>query len=230
MYWDTSPVNLQQADEASRRALELDLELAEAHVARGLAVSLKKNYTEAEQHFETAIRLDPSLFAARYFYARTCQSQGKLLEAARHFEQACQLAPDNYQPATHLGTIYAGLGRKADADAACHRAVQIISKHLDLHPDDARALYLGATVWCKLGEPARALEWAGRALAMDPEEPMTLYNVACVYSLQGQIDPALDCLENAVKHGFTHKGWIEHDSDLNPLRSHPRYQALLQAL
>src|SRR5205823_3318540 len=42
MYWDTSAANLQQADAASRKALELDPDLAEAHVARGLAVSLKK--------------------------------------------------------------------------------------------------------------------------------------------------------------------------------------------
>jgi serine/threonine protein kinase/Flp pilus assembly protein TadD len=230
MYWDISAANLQQADDASRKALELDPDLAEAHVARGLAVSLKKNFAEAEQEFQTAIRLDPTLFAARYFFGRTAQAQGKLLEAATLFEQAWQLRPDDYQAATHLGSIYAGLGRKADAEAACQRAAAVVGKHLELHPDDARALYLGAIVWCQIGEPARGLEWAGRALAMDPQEPVTLYNVACVYALQGQIEGALDCLENAVKHGFAHKAWIEHDSDLTSLRGHPRYQALLLAL
>src|SRR5262249_47717552 len=99
-----------------------------------------------------------------------------------------------------------------------------------LHPDDARALYLGATVWASLGESGRALEWANRALALGPDDPMTLYNVASVYALQGEIEKALDCLENAIKHGFAHKGWIEHDSDLASLRSHPRYQALLQGM
>ena len=230
MYWDTSAAHLQQADEASRKALELDPDLAEAHVARGLAISLKKNYAEAEQEFQAAIRLDPTLFAARYFFGRTCLAQGKLLEAARLFEQACQLRPDDYQAASHLGSIYTGLGRIADAEAAGQRAVGIVGKHLELHPDDARALYLGAVVWCQLGEPARGLEWAGRALAMDPAEPVTLYNVACFYALQGQIEGALDCLENALKHGFAQKEWIEHDADLAPLHGHPRYQALLQAL
>ena len=230
MYWDTSPANLRQADEASRRALELDPGLAEAHVARGLAVSLKKNYAEAEQEFETAIRLDPSLFAARYFYGRACHAQGKLLESARLFEQACQLRPDDYQAATHLVSLYTGLGRKADAEAASRRAAEVVGKHLDLHPDDARALYLGAVLWCQMGEPARGLEWAGRALALDPNEPVTLYNVACVYALQGQTEPALDCLENALKHGFAHKAWIEHDADLVSLHGNPRYDALLLAL
>jgi tetratricopeptide (TPR) repeat protein len=225
-----STAHLQQADDASLKALSLDPDLAEAHVARGLAVSLKKHYAEAEQEFETAIRLDPTLLAARYFYGRACQAQGKLHEAARLFEQACQLRPDDYQAATHLGSIYGGLGRQADAQAAHQRAKQTIEKHLELHPDDARALYLGGVVWCKLGEPARGLDWASRALALDPKELVTLYNVACLYALQRQIKQSLDCLENALKHGYAHKEWIEHDADLAPLHGHPRYQALLAAL
>jgi serine/threonine protein kinase/tetratricopeptide (TPR) repeat protein len=229
-YWDTDPAHLRQADEASRKALELDPGLAEAHVSRGLAVSLKKEYAEAEREFDAAIRLDPNLFEARYFFGRAFMAQGKLDEAARLYEQACQLRPDDYQAATHLGSIYAGLGRKADGQAACQRCAEVLVKHVELHPDDARALYLGAVVWCQLGEAARGLEWAERALAMDPEEPMTLYNVACFYSLQGKTGQALDCLENALKHGFAHKEWIEHDSDLAPLRDQPRYQALLKTL
>jgi serine/threonine protein kinase/Flp pilus assembly protein TadD len=229
-YWDPTPEHLKQADEASRKALELDPNLAEAHVARGLAVSLTKQFAEAEREYETAIRLDPSLYAAHYFYGRACQSQGKLAEAARLFEQACQLCPDEYQSATHLGSVYAGLDCAADARSADERGLKTVERHLELHPDDARALYLGATALCRVGDRARAVEWASRALAMDPEEPVTLYNVACVYSLQGQIEKAIDCLEGALKHGFAHKEWIEHDSDLNPLHEHPRYQALLQTL
>jgi hypothetical protein len=65
---------------------------------------------------------------------------------------------------------------------------------------------------------------------MDPEEPLTLYNVACTYSLLGQPQEAIDCLERAVKFGYRHKQWLEHDSDLNALRGHPRFQELLQSL
>jgi tetratricopeptide (TPR) repeat protein len=230
MYFDSNPANLEKADEASRKALELAPDLAEAHVARGLAVSLKKDYADAAHEFQTAIRLDPTSFAARYFFGRTCKAEGKLVEAAHLFEQACRLRPDEYQVATHLPSTYAGLGRKADAQAAYQRAVAVASRHLELHPGDARALYLGATGWASLGDSARALEWVGRALAMDPNDPVTLYNVACVYALHGEVEKALDCLVNALKHGFAHKEWIEHDGDLNSLRSHPRYQTLLQGI
>src|SRR5262249_39799312 len=154
----------------------------------------------------------------------------KHLEEARLFEQACQLRPDDYQAASHLPSTYAALGRPADATAAAHRAVEVIARHLGLNPDDARALYLGAVVCCQSGKTEQGLEWAGRALTLEPEDPVTQYNVACVYAVQGRIEPAIECLENAVKHGFAHKEWIEHDSDLASLHGHPRYQALLQSL
>jgi hypothetical protein len=48
--------------------------------------------------------------------------------------------------------------------------------------------------------------------------------------VQGEIEKGIECLESAVKNGFAHKGWIEHDSDLASLRSHPRYQALLRGM
>jgi len=46
----------------------------------------------------------------------------------------------------------------------------------------------------------------------------------------GLIDEELKRLENAVDFGFGHKAWIEHDTDLDPLRSDPRFQAVLARL
>jgi serine/threonine protein kinase/tetratricopeptide (TPR) repeat protein len=229
-YWDPNPEHLRQADEASRKALELAPELAEAHGARGLAVSLNKAYEEANAEFETAIRLDPSLYEARYFYGRACWAQGKLTQAAELFEQASKLRPEEYQASSHLTSIYAGMGRKADAQTAARRCLARIERHLSLQPEDARAHNLGAVVLSQMGESAKALEWAGRALTLDPEEPFILYNIACVYSLLAQTEMALDCLEQAAKHGFRQKEWIENDSDLKPLHGEARYQELLKSL
>jgi hypothetical protein len=40
------------------------------------------------------------------------------------------------------------------------------------------------------------------------------------------IDEALGCLERAVENGFGHREWLDHDSDLDPLRDNARFQAL----
>src|SRR6185436_7094026 len=107
----------------------------------------------------------------------------------------------DYQASSHLASIYHGLGRIADSQAASQRCLEIVVRHVELHPDDVRAVYLGAVCMCQAGETTRPLEWAERALAMDPDEPVTLYNVACVLSLLGHAQRALECLESALKHG-----------------------------
>ncbi len=228
MYWDTTEDNLKEADTASRKAIELDPESAEAHASRGLAVYLHKKYDEAEKEFETAIRLDPKLFEAYYFFARARFQQGRLAEAAQLFEHASGVKPEDYQAPVLLGMVYTGLSRIPDAQEAYRRGAQMAERHLELHPDDARALYLGAGAWCQLGERDRSREWARRALAMDPEEPSVLYNVACVYALLGKAEECIDCLEKVMERGHWYRGWAEKDSDLNSVRDHPRFQALLK--
>jgi non-specific serine/threonine protein kinase len=229
MYWEASEENLKAADDASQKALLLDPDLAEAHVSRGLAISLSRRYEEAEQEFEMALRLDPKLYEAFYFYARACFQQGKLERAGELFENAAKLKPDDYQAPSMLALALEAQGRITEATGAHRRALRAAEKHLELHPDDARALYLGATDLCQLGERARSLDWARRALAIDPEDCGILYNVACVYSLQGLIEESVDCLEKALQHGFWYKRWAQHDSDLDSVRSHPRFQALMNS-
>jgi len=230
MYWEASEANLKEADAASRKALELDADSAEAHASRGLAVSLRKEYDEAAKEFETAIRLDPKLFEAYHFFARARFSEGKLEEAAKLFSQASQVNPEDYQSPSLLGMVYNGLGRKAEAEVAYRRAVEVAERHQALHPDDARAFYLGANASCQLGERERSLQWARRALEIEPDDAGVLYNIACVYSLQGQVEEGIDCLEKSITSGMGQKEWIEHDSDLDALRNHPRFQALLARL
>jgi len=230
MYYESTEANLKEADAASRKALELDPDLAEAHAARGLAVSLSQRYDEAQREFEEAIRLNPKLFEAWYFYARARFAEGKLEEAARLFEEACRVNPDDYQSPSLLGGVYDGLGRPADAKEAYRRALLLSEKHLQLHPDDARAVYMGAAALSQLGDRPGSIEWADRALAMDPEDAGVLYNVACVYALLGEKEKAMTTLEKSVDCGMGQREWVENDSDLASLRDHPRFKPLLERL
>ncbi|HEU4699196.1 MAG TPA: protein kinase [Gemmatimonadales bacterium] len=229
-YWDASEANLQEADSASRKALELAPGLAEAHAARGLAVSLSKHYDEADREFEEALRLDPRLFEGPYYYALACFQRGDYAKAARLFRQASEVRPEDYQ-APALGALCIdALQGPEGARAAYAAALPVIERHLELNPEDPRALYLGANTLSKLGERARSLEWAGRAQAIDSEDSAVLYNVACVYAVEGQLDDALKCLEQAVHNGFGHREWIENDPDLAPLHALPGYRMLLESV
>lgn len=226
-YWDSSESNVAAALAASERAAGLAPRLAEARVARGVALSLAKRYDEAEQEFVAAAERQPDSFDAFYFRARSCRSQGQDALAAQWYERACALRPEDYATPQLLASVYMGLGRPEEAKATQRRALQLAERQLERYPDDARALYLGAGALATLGDATRAREWAKRAVAMDPDDSAVLYNVACAYALLGLTDSAIDCLEQAIANGFRHWQWIEHDSDLDGLRASPRFEALL---
>ena len=230
MYWDGSRANLEGADSASRKALELAPEIAEAHASRGFALTLERNYEGARLEFATAIRLNPNLYEAHYLYARAHLQAGNLEEAVREFEEAARVRPEDYQAILLSTGPLKGLGRLDASKAAQRRGLTVVEKHLELNPGDARALYLGSVALIELGERERGLEWAGRARAANESDSLVLYNVACTYAVANLVDKAIDCLDSAIQNGFGHRAWIENDSDLDSLRQDPRFQALLKRL
>ena len=221
---------LDQALNASQKALELDPALAEAHLSRGLTMAITSDYNAAEKEFENAIQLNPQLFEAYYQFGRTCTGQGKHEQASKLFEKASQLQPDNYESATLLAASYRETDGKTAWENQCRKAIAVTRNHLDLNPEDTRALCLGAIALVGTGDSKEAIQWIEKALALEPNEMAVLYNATCLYSLLGRFDRALDLFEQRVKSGTINRGWIDNDSDLDPIRSHPRFQAALQKL
>ncbi len=228
--FEASDSNLHNADSASRRALELGPDLAEAHVARGHALSLSGNHDEASSEFETALKLNAQLFDAAYMYGRALLAQGHLERAAEMFERAASLRPEDYTVPGFLAGIYLSLGRTAEAQQASQRAYEASAKRLQLNPDDPRALYMGGTALARLGDFKQAAEWADQALAINANDATVLYNVACIYSVSGKSEEAITLLERAVAAGFGHLAWIENDSDFDPLRTNERFVELLRKI
>ncbi|HVS59075.1 MAG TPA: protein kinase [Gemmatimonadaceae bacterium] len=229
-YFDSRAVNSVQADVASQKALELVPDLAEAHLARAFALRLGEHAEEAEKEFEAAIKLDPKLFDAFYFYGRSLKYQGRYAESAKMLERASLLRPEDFQAPAFLGGAYAGMGMRAEANAARRRAVKLIEQRLDLNPDDARAYNLGATTLMKLGNTPRAMEFAAMSLSIEPDDPLILYNVACMYALMDKREDALGHLERAVRNGFGHKESMANDPDLDSIRRTPWFHAIAQAM
>jgi TolB-like protein/Tfp pilus assembly protein PilF len=230
IYFDPRSVNSIQADLASQKALQLAPDLAEAHLARAFALRIAENLAEAEKEFEKAIRLDPKLYDAFYFYGRALMYQKRYPEAAKMLERAALLEPDNFQAPAFLGGAYAGMGMRAEANAARRRAVKLIEQRLDIDPDHARAYNLGATTLMKLGNIPRALEFATKSLSIEPDDPLILYNVACMYALMDKREDALAHLERAVRNGFGHKESMANDPDLESIRRTPWFHAIVQAM
>ena len=229
MFWDVNDEHLRQADLASRKAIELDPELDQAWVARGVAVSLARRLDEADEHFERALELNPEMFEAHYFQGRGHYAHGERERAVECFRKASEARPEDYQAPSLLGSTLAGLGRTEEADQAFRDTWRLSQKHLEVYPGEARALYFGAIALCQIGgHREQALELAGRALAMDPEEPQVLYNVCCVYALLGRREDAIDCLRKTIEHGGWWKTWAKNDPDLVAIQDDPRFIALVE--
>jgi adenylate cyclase len=145
--------------------------------------------------------------------------------------KAAEINPADYKPPALLIQVYRSLGRENDSDAAARKTIEIAERNLVLYPDDSRPACTGALALIQLGDKERAKDWAARAQAIENEDPVSLYNLACVYSQLGEADAVFDLLERAIvnRRPFW-KDWIENDSDLDPLRNHPRYAQLIAQL
>src|SRR5205085_1682913 len=182
----------------------------------------RSNYQLARRMFARAVELDP-LYARAYAGIADCDSFLFL----------------HYQLPAGVDSILVTRGKALSLDdrlaaAHCSRVpgIERAKSELMVHPENARPAYLGANALVALGEKERAREWASRALSIDPDDVLTQYNVACVYSLMGDIEQAFDLLERLLPSAGQElrRGGIKYDSDLDPLRSHPRYQKILEIL
>ena len=101
-------------------------------------------------------------------------------------------------------------------------------------PDDAMAICTGAVTLVSLGEKRRAEEWAGRALAISPEDYLVHYNAACTYAVTGKFHAAFERLEHIYTRAPRVRSWllgiVKHDVQLDSLRDRPEFQRFLTRL
>jgi adenylate cyclase len=230
MYVDPKNSYRDEASKASKKAVELDPSLAEAHASRGLACLICEDFAMAETEFEQALELNPGLFEAYYYYGRARFHQGDMEGAAELFEKAAKANPADYQSRLLRVQVLRGMGRYDEALEEAKLSVAAVEKHIEWNPDDARALHLGAGSLVVLGDIERAEKWLQRALEIDPNDSVVLYNVACNYATLAQTGKALDYLEQAIEHGTVSASWMKNDEDLVSLHGLPRYREMLAKL
>ena len=229
-WWGAGDGELDEAERASRIAMELDPELADAHVARGLTLSLRRAFDEAEANFESAIRINPQLFEAFYLYGRSCFARGQIARSAELFGSAAAVRPDDFQSAFLHGQSLRMIGREAEGRAANLESVRRAERILALNPREIRTLSLGSGALQEAGDLDRAQAWLARALEIDPEDLGALFNGACFHTRIGRNDRAMDLLERAFNLGGGKRAWFENDPDYDPLRGHPRFEAMIARL
>ncbi|HEY8184217.1 MAG TPA: protein kinase [Thermoanaerobaculia bacterium] len=224
--------DLQQAEQASLKAVELAPDLAESSTSRGLVLMLGRHYDEAEKQFRRAIALNPRSFDAHYYFGRSLFAANRMQESEEMLRRAADLRPEDYQALGIVAMILRDAGRLEEVRDVSLETMNRIERWLDINPRDARALYLGALRLRELGRVEEGRAWIERALAIASDDSFALYNSACFYSLVGEPDRALDLLERMTQTDqlSTSRDWMLHDPDLDSLRDSPRFQAVLKRL
>ena len=223
------PTNADDLLAITDKALALDPNLAEAHSARGEALANSNRRPEAAAAFERALQLDSNNFDANLSFARFCVTEGQFDKAIELYTRATEIQPDDSQAPMLLQIVLRSLDRMEESEKYGRLGLKRAEEQLKLHPENSRPAQLGAATLASLGEKEQALKWLQRAKLIDPDDNNARYNAACTYAQLGEIDEAIEMLEEWGKHcGAEQEMWFLHDSDLDPVRDHPHYSALLE--
>jgi TolB-like protein len=151
--WSATPeTSLDTALHLAQRAIELDDDEPEAHVALGLIRMREHDRAMAEAR--RALSLDPNHAWAYSLLGQALHYSGHSQEAIEPLETAIRLDPNDQDPFLHhLALAYFGVGRYADAVAALKR--RIIRKP---DTDISRALLAASYGHLERVEEAKA-EW-----------------------------------------------------------------------
>ncbi len=227
--WYSEPIPEQQILDEADQALALDPLLSEAHAARGEALFLLGRNDEAEAEFEEAIRLDPASFEANFFYARYWKVRGIPAKAADYYVRALEVQPDDPQAPLLLQAELRTLGRMEEADKYAEMGVRRAEESVRQHPEWSRPAQLVAAVLASIGRGEEAREWMERALAIDPDDNLALYNAACTFAQLGEKERAIELLQRwAPNAGLEKRLWLRNDADFEPLRDDPRFKQILK--
>ena len=221
-----------KAEEHGRKVIEMKPDWPEAHnnlgnsifergglVRKRLPEAARPLYDEAETHYRRALEIDPKcasaerflgrlMFTWTGFYRENDVPDGKhasLLElyaaAEKHYRRALELQPNHFAALNEISSVLLWKAVELRALGRAGEVSGIVAEVLQLARRHAR----------QTGKPT--------------------YNLACALALTNNIPSAIATLEDLGRHGIRlNPAYLRKDTDLDGLRDHPRFQALLKKL
>jgi len=243
-----------KAREAAVRALEIDDNLPEAHVALALILeNYDWNWSTAEKEYRRAIELNPNYATAHQWYAEFLMWQGRFDEALRESEAARRLDPLSMIIGTDRGAIFY-FSRQYD------RAIEQFHSVRDMDPSFARVhlvvdpyvqegrfsealaemdewqrisgdgIHISSRlvyIYGRMGEKKKAQAEMRKLKAMMTAQPVDPMVMALAYIGVENNDAALSSLEEGFAQRSNLLTALKVEPAYDPLRDDPRFQKLL---
>jgi TolB-like protein/class 3 adenylate cyclase/tetratricopeptide (TPR) repeat protein len=239
---------------ATRKALELDPDLSEAHLSLANLHWIDDwNWEAAEAEFDRAIELDPRNANARHGYSHYLTAMGRTDESLEQSLRALEISPYDIVLNSHLGWHYF-FAREYEA------AIEAGVRTEEMDPADALNHAIMAAAYEALGRNAEALRHADRAVAAS-RDAMGMGFAGFVYGRLEREADALDIAGDLERLGdqtyeriaVIHAGlrdrdeafaWLERayearspgmsevmvDPRMDDLRSDPRFDSLVRRM
>jgi TolB-like protein/Flp pilus assembly protein TadD len=253
-YGSIAPIEgRRKAEEAARKALELDDKLAEAHAALGLAYIgfAPSNFSIGDKELRHAIELSPNLAVAHYDLGLSFIRQGRLDEASAELMKARALDPlssviaravvipyyfkRDYGRAFELLRQANELGPALSAtweiglfirSGSIKEAFAEIEKAKDARRNDPLLIYSAGMAYAASGKHAEALQSIRELEAIAGSSLSTAHWIAKIYATLNDKENAFSWLERGLATGAL--GVFYKDEPVwDPIRDDPRFEELV---
>jgi len=248
---------MRRAREETRRALELNPELPEAHTAQGMMhLTFDWNFSQAEKDFRHALQRNPALMEAQQGYAWLLSATGRHPEAIAAAQQAVNADPATPARYTELAWALSYSGRYREAVREIERALELDPRNFEAHVTKGMQLELmgdtqGAyasirTAYANRRGSEKMVEQLDQTFRADgmrgiyrswlrylesrasPAMPRNDVWKASLYSRTGEVEQAIAALQSAFERHEGGLAWLRVNPSFMPLRYDARFQNLVQ--
>ncbi len=239
----------QRARTAALKAIELDPNLPEGHLALAeIQRGHDWDWDAAEQSLRRALALRPGDADIKALLGRLVAIRGNVARALPQIEAALALDPLNESIQSTRAWMLISLGRLEEAEVAARRLHASEPERGGSTVPLSTALYhqgkYKEAFAIAAGEPLKFLRLTLEALALDglgdregSEERLQAlkdewgddvsYQIAAIYSRRGDLDNAFATLERGYEIRDPGLTYIQLHTAFDPLRDDPRYDALI---
>jgi serine/threonine protein kinase len=245
---------------AAQRAIAIDDSLAEPHAILAAAKDRDWDWNAAEQEYQRAIALDPNNARSRVLYAIHLEFIGKMPQVFDQLHRAVQLDPLNLNALDNIAEAYLYTHQFDECIAEGKKIVDIDPTFANVHghigqaylfsgrydqwlaewqkfvhlnndpPADKAALDAALEEFRRSGGPAalhrmaKVQEEQFRTTYLDPDL------IAGNFAIAGDKENAFVWLEKAAAERSAYFQYLKVDPSLDPIRSDPRFAALLKRM
>jgi protein O-mannosyl-transferase len=161
-----------------------------AHLNLGTVLAEKHDYAGAIASYEAALRVRPNFADAQFDLGRVLVASGRPQEAFAHYDAVAGLQPDYPELARYRAEAHQAIARQMVTRGDLPDALAELRKALDLSPRHASILSDTGIVLLGMGQAADARVRFEQALAVRPDFPEALNNLARVLATDpAQCDP-----------------------------------------